>query len=308
MTYHWPESMPATHKKAVEELILGREFAYQLWEMVKNGRGHGYADDHGPPELSISVAKDLVEKILGSFCESISILGSLDPAEVSPAARLRPSSPSLDRRKTEDYSGRCKTSSLKDGRGCYKRRRKSETLIKDSQTLLDDGYGWRKYGQKTILHSLYPRHYYRCTHKFDQNCQATKQVQRIQESPPHYRTTYIGNHTCTEFLKYPPVINHPTSYMDSSTLDCLGQNGQSDQGEPLSPLTKQLPEGLYQAHNNHLKSTFGLVSCHMRPAMSSGSGYRELISSGCTYDLTTPHIMATADMDELTFENLQELC
>ncbi|CAH9134719.1 unnamed protein product [Cuscuta epithymum] len=187
-------------------------------------------------------------------------------------------------------------------------RRKSETLIKDSQTLLDDGYGWRKYGQKTILHSLYPRHYYRCTHKFDQNCQATKQVQRIQESPPHYRTTYIGNHTCTEFLKYPPVINHPTSYMDSSTLDCLGQNGQSDQGEPLSPLTKQLPEGLYQAHNNHLKSTFGLVSCHMRPAMSSGSGYRELISSGCTYDLTTPHIMATADMDELTFENLQELC
>jgi len=50
------------------------------------------------------------------------------------------------------------------------------------------------------------RHYYRCTHKFDQGCQAAKQVQRIQEDPPMYRTTYIGHHTCRTFPKVPELI------------------------------------------------------------------------------------------------------
>ncbi|XP_057463775.1 WRKY DNA-binding transcription factor 70-like isoform X3 [Actinidia eriantha] len=40
------------------------------------------------------------------------------------------------------------------------------------------------------------RSYYRCTHKHDQCCKATKQVQTIQEDPPMYQTTYFGHHTC----------------------------------------------------------------------------------------------------------------
>lgn len=57
------------------------------------------------------------------------------------------------------------------------------------------------------------RHYYRCTHKYDQGCQAAKQVQRIQEDPPMYRTTYIGHHTCRTFPKVPELI------LDSSPTD-----------------------------------------------------------------------------------------
>ncbi|KAG8085163.1 hypothetical protein GUJ93_ZPchr0010g11078 [Zizania palustris] len=40
----------------------------------------------------------------------------------------------------------------------------------------DDGYTWRKYGQKDILGSRYPRSYYRCTHKNYYGCEAKKKV------------------------------------------------------------------------------------------------------------------------------------
>lgn len=61
------------------------------------------------------------------------------------------------------------------------------------------------------------RNYYRCTHKYDQGCQATKQVQRVQDNPPLYKTTYYGNHTCRNLLN-PDIILDPNSPSDSSIL------------------------------------------------------------------------------------------
>ncbi|KAI6707092.1 hypothetical protein NL676_010054 [Syzygium grande] len=54
----------------------------------------------------------------------------------------------------------------------------------------DDGYSWRKYGQKDILGATYPRSYYRCTYRNTQNCWATKQVQRSDEDPTVFEITY----------------------------------------------------------------------------------------------------------------------
>jgi len=59
------------------------------------------------------------------------------------------------------------------------------------------------------------RSYYRCTHKYDQGCPATRQVQRIQEDPPLYRTTYYGHHNCKISLG-PEIILEPASSSDSS--------------------------------------------------------------------------------------------
>jgi WRKY transcription factor 2 len=42
----------------------------------------------------------------------------------------------------------------------------------------DDGYSWRKYGQKQVKHSEYPRSYYKCTHP---SCQVKKKVERSHE-------------------------------------------------------------------------------------------------------------------------------
>ncbi|KAK1286233.1 putative WRKY transcription factor 41 [Acorus calamus] len=61
---------------------------------------------------------------------------------------------------------------------------------------LDDGYSWRKYGQKDILGATYPRGYYRCTHRSTRDCPATKLVQRSDDHPSIFDITYRGTHTC----------------------------------------------------------------------------------------------------------------
>ncbi|KAK4794908.1 hypothetical protein SAY86_012902 [Trapa natans] len=61
--------------------------------------------------------------------------------------------------------------------------------------LSEDGYNWRKYGQKQVKGSEYPRSYYKCTHL---NCQVKKKVERSHEG-------YV-----TEII-YRGIHNHPKS-------------------------------------------------------------------------------------------------
>jgi len=54
----------------------------------------------------------------------------------------------------------------------------------------DDGYNWRKYGQKLVKGSEYPRSYYKCTHP---NCE----VKKLFERSPDGQITeiiYKGTH------------------------------------------------------------------------------------------------------------------
>ncbi|KAI3832031.1 hypothetical protein MKX03_006405 [Papaver bracteatum] len=63
---------------------------------------------------------------------------------------------------------------------------------------LDDGYDWRKYGQKDILGAKHPRGYYKCSHRNGQGCLAMKQVQRSELDSSIFNVTYIGKHSCIE--------------------------------------------------------------------------------------------------------------
>ncbi|KGN53356.1 probable WRKY transcription factor 24 [Cucumis sativus] len=80
---------------------------------------------------------------------------------------------------------------------------------KSVEDVLDDGYRWRKYGQKAVKHSNHPRSYYRCTHH---TCNVKKQIQRHSKDPTIVVTTYEGIH------------NHPSEKLM----------------ETLTPLLKQL--------------------------------------------------------------------
>ncbi|TVU19861.1 EcWRKY-11, partial [Eragrostis curvula] len=66
----------------------------------------------------------------------------------------------------------------------------------EKRSTTEDGFLWRKYGQKDIQNSKYPRTYFRCTYKHDNGCKATRQVQQSEDDPSVYVVTYFGEHTC----------------------------------------------------------------------------------------------------------------
>ncbi|CAI8585778.1 unnamed protein product [Vicia faba] len=111
----------------------------------------------------------------------------------------------------------------------------------------EDGFTWRKYGQKEILGRKYPRSYYRCTHQKLYHCPAKKQVQRLDDIPNIVEVTYRGEHICHKSLtapsSYPPLptllanISTTTQTTDSSerwplavNLDLGGGDGSGGGG------------------------------------------------------------------------------
>ncbi|XP_015060707.1 WRKY transcription factor 71-like [Solanum pennellii] len=74
---------------------------------------------------------------------------------------------------------------------------------------LEDGYRWRKYGQKAVKNSPFPRNYYKCT---TQKCNVKKRVERSYEDSSIVITTYEGqhNHHC------PATLRGNASFLSSS--------------------------------------------------------------------------------------------
>ncbi|CAN1297524.1 Probable WRKY transcription factor 70 [Linum perenne] len=188
------------YEMVIKELAQGHEFATQLQLLFMNSSSNQSRE---------SLANELIHKILESFSNGISALSSHSTtATVSDQAVEQQSSVS---ELCEDSGESCRKrvspaaavagksgASGRDNRGSYKRRKSghSETVIKSS---IQDNNSWRKYGQKEILNAKFPRSYYRCTHKFEQGCKATKQVQRLeQETNEMYSITYMGQHTCRQ--------------------------------------------------------------------------------------------------------------
>ncbi|URD94141.1 hypothetical protein MUK42_00903 [Musa troglodytarum] len=57
--------------------------------------------------------------------------------------------------------------------------------------ILDDGYRWRKYGQKVVKANRIPRSYFKCT---SNGCPVRKHVERASNDPRSVITTYEGKH------------------------------------------------------------------------------------------------------------------
>ncbi|KDP28283.1 hypothetical protein JCGZ_14054 [Jatropha curcas] len=85
-------------------------------------------------------------------------------------------------------------------------------MTKSEVDHLEDGYRWRKYGQKAVKNSPFPRSYYRCT---SASCNVKKRVERSYSDPSIVVTTYEGQHT------------HPSPVMPRPSFVGAGINSES---------------------------------------------------------------------------------
>ncbi|XP_059627884.1 WRKY transcription factor 55-like [Cornus florida] len=123
----------------------------------------------------------------------------------------------------------------------------------------DDHYTWRKYGQKEILGSRFPRSYYRCTHQKLYQCPAKKQVQRLDVDPSTFEVTYRGNHTCHMSSTAPSIPPHPPPSL-GLTQEMMIQSTTAAQPSPPStsiPLARWLSMDIKPTGENTPMQLYG---------------------------------------------------
>lgn len=102
----------------------------------------------------------------------------------------------------------------------------------------DDGFSWRKYGQKHVKGSEYPRSYYKCTNS---NCVVTKKVERSHDG--HItEIVYKGSH------------NHPQPHPLKRLAEDLADAASTSEFTPISNFLNdfafQPPQELIAAHDD----------------------------------------------------------
>ncbi|KAE8714441.1 WRKY DNA-binding protein 70 [Hibiscus syriacus] len=271
--------MSWTTKKAIQELVRGRELTNQVRDLLTYSLPH---------ESGLVESEDLVIKIRNTFANTLSILRKSNTADYY-------NDGNNDGRKSEGSGESIKTSpstlKVKDRRRSYKRSKCVESRTDISSALVDDGYAWRKYGQKQILNANRPRSYYRCTHKKEQGCQATKQVQKIEDDPPKYETIYLGHHTCKDTLNPCHLI---MDHSDSSLLISFANH----QDRPFFSSVKQETKGDYLLSMSEITYNNDSSSSHSHhPSTFDPSAEMSVLSAD--HDVISGMVDSVLDLDEL---------
>ncbi|CAH1446067.1 unnamed protein product [Lactuca virosa] len=254
-TATWPESLPSNRIKAFHELIQSQELTNNLREMLQWPR---------KIECDPTYEDGLVMQIIAMFKNTLLILGSCTSNQhlEIPTSDMCLSY-SSDGQKFEN-SGKNEGNIIpaKRKKGCHKRRKNSWTSSQVTSALVDDGHAWRKYGQKHINNTNHQRSYYRCTYKFDQGCLAAKQVQKIQDKPPKYKTTYMRNHTCQNLQRAPEIILDSLNSGDTSILfnfETKGLIARTQVGTFFPSIKHELNES-YPSHGNLRNDEYSFAS------------------------------------------------
>ncbi|RAL51035.1 hypothetical protein DM860_005391 [Cuscuta australis] len=182
-----------------------------------------------------------------------------------------------------------------------KRNRKNEhnrvVIEVEAEELCKDKWAWRKYGQKPIKGSPYPRSYYRCSSS--KGCLARKQVERSNSKAGTFVVTYTAEHSHSQptrrnslagtirnkFIILPPPATAapatpPRLLIPSSASDPLSSSDYNssacNEGGGMAvvrkePETMKMEENIGEDFFAGLEDLEGLLSQFCYPSSSSSS-------------------------------------
>ncbi|XP_024993148.1 WRKY transcription factor 22-like [Cynara cardunculus var. scolymus] len=152
---------------------------------------------------------------------------------------------------------RCTTSNAQSTRSKKRKNQMKRVCQVPAEGLSSDVWSWRKYGQKPIKGSPYPRGYYRCS--TSKGCLARKQVERNRSDPDMFIVTYTGEHSH-------PVPTHRNSLAGSTRNKPTTSGDDVDTNKtkptsspPVSPPASQSPATEKAEDNDTDDDNFDMV-------------------------------------------------
>ncbi|KAI9187492.1 hypothetical protein LWI28_028782 [Acer negundo] len=195
-----------THPNCEVKKLFERSHDGQITEIIYKG-----THDHPKPQPARRYSAGAILSIQEERSDKVSSQSARDDKSPCMYGQMLHS---VEQNGTPDLSPTANDDSVEgveaDDDDPFSKRRKMETMVADItpvvkpireprvvvQTLsevdiLDDGYRWRKYGQKVVRGNPNPRSYYKCTNA---GCPVRKHVERASHDPKAVITTYEGKH------------------------------------------------------------------------------------------------------------------
>ncbi|XP_020575308.1 probable WRKY transcription factor 27 [Phalaenopsis equestris] len=184
------------------------------------------------------------------------------------------------------------------------RRRKNQQKRRVCQVLADglsgDLWSWRKYGQKPIKGSPFPRGYYRCSSS--KGCLARKQVERSRTDQGMFVITYTGEHNH-------PLPTHRNSLAGSTRQKFQAGGTEVGGGIPPEPSTSAGEGSVRLSPNTPL--TAGMEEELLRPRKKKKEvrteEEEEVEEEDEDLDMLLVEDMEVVGEDEVLFTGFEEL-
>ncbi|XP_028764792.1 probable WRKY transcription factor 65 isoform X2 [Neltuma alba] len=172
----------------------------------------------------------------------------------------------------------------------------------ESNTPPSDSWAWRKYGQKPIKGSPYPRGYYRCSSS--KGCPARKQVERSRVDP----TMIVVTYSCEHNHPWPASRNHHHHKSASSKAIAPAEPVAAQVEQEAEP-EPEYEEKFVELGDGSLMSTgdeLGWFGEMERTATTSSAVLESTILTGEDTDVASM-LLPMREEDESLFADLGEL-